>query len=71
MIITTLDMVASLLAGMTVFSILGNVLYERGSDDIRSVVRRGPGLAFVAYSEAIAKFYNVPQVLDILCIRVR
>ena len=64
-------MVNSLLAGITIFCILGNVLYVREGADINTIVQRGPGLAFVSYAEALAKFYAVPQVSDILCIRVR
>jgi solute carrier family 6 amino acid transporter-like protein 5/7/9/14 len=70
MIVTTLDTLTSVLAGCTIFSILGNLIYEMGEGDIRSVVRGGPGLAFVSYPDAIAKFDAVPQVSEILCIRV-
>ena len=70
MIVTTLDTLTSLLAGCTIFSILGNLIYEMGEDDIRSVVRGGPGLAFVSYPEAIAQFDVVPQVSDILFLRL-
>jgi solute carrier family 6 amino acid transporter-like protein 5/7/9/14 len=70
MIVTTLDTFTSLLAGCTIFSILGNLKYEMGEDSINNVVTGGPGLAFVTYPDAIAKFYAVPQVSDILCIRV-
>jgi solute carrier family 6 amino acid transporter-like protein 5/7/9/14 len=70
MIVTTLDTFTSLLAGCTIFAILGNLIYEMGVDDIRTVVNGGPGLAFVSYPDAIAKFDAVPQVSDILCIRV-
>ena len=69
MIVTTVDTFTSLLAGCTVFSILGNLAYEMDAD-ISSVVKGGPGLAFVSYPEAIAKFDDVPQVSDILCICV-
>jgi solute carrier family 6 amino acid transporter-like protein 5/7/9/14 len=69
MIVTTLDTFTSLLAGSTIFSILGNLIYEMGEDDIRTVVAGGPGLAFVSYPDAIAKFDAVPQVSDISCIR--
>jgi solute carrier family 6 amino acid transporter-like protein 5/7/9/14 len=70
MVVTTLDMFTSVLAGVTVFSILGNIMHIMGEDDINNVVREGPGLAFVTYADAIAKFGAVPQVSDILCIRV-
>jgi Na+-dependent transporters of the SNF family len=71
MIVTTLDTLTSLLAGCTIFSILGNLIHELGEGvDIKEVVTGGPGLAFVSYPEAISKFDEVPQVSDILCIRV-
>jgi len=70
MIITTLDTFTSLLAGCTVFSILGNLSHEMGTD-VADVVKGGPGLAFVSYPDAITKFDAVPQVSDILYIRVR
>jgi solute carrier family 6 amino acid transporter-like protein 5/7/9/14 len=66
MIVTTLDTFASLLAGCTIFSILGNLMYEMGIDDIQSVVQGGTGLAFVSYPDAIAKFDAVPQACDII-----
>jgi len=69
MIVTTLDTLTSLLAGTTIFSILGNLIYEMGVDDINTVVAGGPGLAFVSYPDAIAKFDAVPQVSDFSCIR--
>lgn len=62
MIITTLDTITSLIAGCTIFGILGNLAYEMGTDDIKTVVRAGTGLAFVSYPDAIAKFSFVPQV---------
>lgn len=51
-----------MIAGCTIFGILGNLAYEMGTDDIKSVVRTGTGLAFVSYPDAIAKFSFVPQV---------
>lgn len=65
-IITTLDTITSMIAGCTIFGILGNLAYEMGTDDIKSVVRAGTGLAFVSYPDAIAKFSFVPQVFSVL-----
>lgn len=62
-IITSLDTVTSMLAGCTIFGILGNLAYELGIEDISKVVRGGTGLAFVSYPDAIAKFNVLPQVL--------
>lgn len=62
MIITSLDTVTSMIAGCTIFGILGNLAKELGTDDITSVVKAGTGLAFVSYPDAIAKFTFLPQV---------
>lgn len=66
MIVTSLDLCTSLMAGTTIFGILGNLAHEMGSDDISSVVRAGAGLAFVSYPEALAKFTVVPQLFAVL-----
>lgn len=62
MIVTVLDTVTSLIAGCTIFGILGNLAYESGSSDISTVTKGGTGLAFISYPDAIAKFEIVPQV---------
>lgn len=62
-IVSLTDTGTSILAGVTIFSILGNLAYETGQlDDIGAVVKGGPGLAFISYPEAISKFDAVPQV---------
>ncbi|KAJ4442665.1 hypothetical protein ANN_04254, partial [Periplaneta americana] len=66
MIVTTLDTFTSLLAGCTIFSILGNLMHETGKKDIRDVVQGGTGLAFVSYPDAIAKFDAVPQFFSVV-----
>lgn len=65
-IVTTLDLCTSMMAGATIFGILGNLAYEIGSDDIGTVVRAGTGLAFISYPEALAKFTVVPQLFAVL-----
>lgn len=65
-IITSLDTVTSMVAGCTIFGILGNLAYELGVEDISKVVKGGAGLAFVSYPDAIAKLNFLPQVLFIL-----
>lgn len=62
MVVTTLDTFTSLMAGFTIFGILGNLAHELGTDDISNVVRGGTGLAFISYPDAIAKFTVLPQV---------
>lgn len=66
MIVTTLDTFTSLLAGITIFGILGNLAHNLKIDDISSVVKSGAGLAFISYPDAIAKFEVVPQVFAVL-----
>ena len=66
-IVSFADTGTSLLAGFTIFSILGNLAYETNQlDQIDKVVRGGTGLAFITYPEAIAKFDAVPQVFKII-----
>lgn len=60
-IISLMDTFTSFLAGITIFSILGNLAYESGKN-VEDVVSAGTGLAFVSYPDAIAKFQYVPQV---------
>lgn len=66
MIVTTLDTFTSLIAGCTIFGILGNLAHEMGSDDISKVVRGGTGLAFISYPEALSRFEVVPQLFSVL-----
>ncbi|KAL5286651.1 hypothetical protein ACFFRR_007957 [Megaselia abdita] len=63
-IITSLDTGTSLLSGIIIFGILGNLAYERGTTDIQSVVKGGAGLAFISYPDAIAKFKTLPQAFS-------
>jgi solute carrier family 6 amino acid transporter-like protein 5/7/9/14 len=63
MIVTTLDTFTSLLAGFTIFGILGNLAHNLGETDLSKVISSGgSGLAFISYPDAIAKFQFVPQV---------
>jgi solute carrier family 6 amino acid transporter-like protein 5/7/9/14 len=63
LIVTTLDTFTSLLAGFTIFGILGNLAHNLGETDLTKVLSSGgSGLAFVSYPDAIAKFESVPQV---------
>ncbi|KAH8270760.1 hypothetical protein KR018_000208 [Drosophila ironensis] len=65
-IVTTLDTFTSLLSGVIIFGILGNLAYENNTTDISSVVNGGPGLAFISYPDAIAKFKVLPQLFSVL-----
>ncbi|XP_063585011.1 sodium-dependent nutrient amino acid transporter 1-like isoform X1 [Penaeus indicus] len=64
-IISLADTLTSLLAGFTIFSILGNLAHELGAD-VKDVVRGGSGLAFISYPDALAKFDWVPQLFAVL-----
>ncbi|XP_011635872.1 sodium-dependent nutrient amino acid transporter 1-like [Pogonomyrmex barbatus] len=65
-IITSLDTITSMLAGCTIFGILGNLAYELGIEDVSEVVKGGAGLAFVSYPDAIAKFSVLQQLFAVL-----
>lgn len=65
-IVTTLDTFTSLLAGLCIFGILGNLAYELGVEDVSTVVKSGAGLAFISYPDAIAKFKTFPQIFSVL-----
>lgn len=66
MIVTTMDLCTSLMAGATIFGILGNLAYETGNNDVSTVVRAGTGLAFISYPEALAKFTTAKQLFSVL-----
>lgn len=66
LIVTTLDTFTSLIAGCTIFGILGNLAHELGNADISKVVRGGTGLAFISYPEALSQFNFVPQLFAVL-----
>lgn len=63
-IVTSIDTFTSLLAGVTIFGILGHLAHESGVEDIEKVVKGGPGLAFISYPDAIARFQYLPQVFS-------
>lgn len=59
---TSLDTFTSLLAGTTIFGILGNLAFKLDVEVVDVIKAGGPGLAFISYPEAIAKFDAVPWV---------
>ncbi|XP_035787555.1 sodium-dependent nutrient amino acid transporter 1-like isoform X1 [Anopheles albimanus] len=65
-IVTSIDTFTSLLAGCTIFGILGHLAHVTGSTDVGSVVKSDAGLAFISYPEAIAKFEVLPQAFSVL-----
>ncbi|GBP42003.1 Sodium-dependent nutrient amino acid transporter 1 [Eumeta japonica] len=67
MIVTTLDTFTSLISGITIFGILGNLAHQLNVDDITQVIGSGgTALAFISYPDAIAKMPVVPQLFAVL-----
>uniref|UniRef100_A0A5K3EXZ6 Sodium:neurotransmitter symporter family protein n=1 Tax=Mesocestoides corti TaxID=53468 RepID=A0A5K3EXZ6_MESCO len=46
--------------GLAVFSITGHMAYQMGIKDVGALMRNGPGLAFIAYPEALAQIPGAP-----------
>lgn len=65
-IITTMDYLTSLLAGLIIFAILGHLAHVMGIDDIQKVTTSFMSLAFVAYPETISKFEYFPQFFAVV-----
>ncbi|XP_053607702.1 sodium-dependent nutrient amino acid transporter 1-like isoform X2 [Plodia interpunctella] len=65
MIVTTLDTFTSLLSGITIFGILGNLAKELGQEVGDVIGSGGTGLAFISYPDAIAKTFQ-PQLFSVL-----
>jgi SNF family Na+-dependent transporter len=51
------NFLASMMAGVAIFSVLGNMAYEVGVN-VRDVAQGGPGLAFIVYPRALS---NLPM----------
>lgn len=66
LIVTSLDTFTSLMSGITIFAILGNLANELGVEVTQVVSSGGTRLAFVSYPDAIAKFESVPWLFAIL-----
>lgn len=62
--ISTMDFLTSIIGGIVIFSVLGNMSTELGVD-IKDVAKAGQGLAFVAYPEALSRLV-VPQLWSFL-----
>ncbi|KAG8230316.1 hypothetical protein J437_LFUL000586 [Ladona fulva] len=64
LVVSVLDTITSIISGMVTFSILGAMAHDLDVP-IEQVVKEGPGLAFVAYPEALLRL-PVPQLWSIL-----
>lgn len=64
-VISSLDFLTSIIAGVVIFSILGELKREAGLSDITEVVKGGTGLAFIAYPDALSRL-PVPQLWSVL-----
>jgi len=64
-VISSLDFLTSIIAGVVIFSILGELKREAGLDDINDVIRGGTGLAFIAYPDALSRL-PAPQLWSVL-----
>ncbi|KAG7167240.1 Sodium- and chloride-dependent glycine transporter 2-like 3 [Homarus americanus] len=64
-IVSSLDFITSLIASIAIFSVLGAMSHDLGID-IRELATSGPGLAFIAYPEAISRTLPIPQLWSVL-----
>ena len=64
MVVSVLDTLTSVIAGCVVFSVLGTMALDLGVT-VPEVVSAGPGLAFVAYPEALSRL-PLPQLWSAL-----
>ncbi|XP_067009257.2 sodium- and chloride-dependent GABA transporter 2 [Anabrus simplex] len=62
--VSVANMLTAIFAGFAVFSILGFMAHELGME-VEDVVDSGPGLAFVAYPEAVLRM-PLPQLWSVL-----
>ena len=53
MIVTTVNCSTSIIAGIVIFAVIGNLAHISGKE-IEDVVKAGPGLAFVVYPDAVS-----------------
>jgi len=65
-IISIMDTCTSVLAGLTIFSVLGYLKHITKADNFSEIVSGGTTLVFVTYPTAIASFETVPQLFSVL-----
>ncbi|XP_014241523.2 sodium- and chloride-dependent glycine transporter 2-like isoform X2 [Cimex lectularius] len=64
LVVSVMDTITSIISGIVTFSILGAMAHDLNVP-ISHVVKEGPGLAFIAYPEALLRL-PVPQLWSIL-----
>lgn len=64
LVVSIMDTVTSIISGIVTFSILGAMAHDLNMP-IQNVVKDGPGLAFVAYPEALLRL-PFPQLWSVL-----
>lgn len=64
MVVSVMDTITSIMSGVVTFSILGAMAHDLNVP-INQVVKEGPGLAFVAYPEALLRL-PFPQLWSVL-----
>lgn len=65
MVVSFMDTTASFIAGLTVFATLGSISHVMNKP-IHECIVSGPGLVFIAFSDAISNFNYVPQLLSVM-----
>lgn len=65
MIISSLDTVTSIISGVIVFGVVGNVATITGRN-VTDVMKAGPALTFITYPDAIAKMTFAPNLFAVL-----
>ena len=64
-IISSLDFLTSIISGVVIFTVLGQLKLEGGYEDISDVVQSSTGLAFIAYPNALSRL-AVPQLWSVM-----
>ncbi|XP_076343250.1 sodium- and chloride-dependent GABA transporter 1-like [Tachypleus tridentatus] len=60
-ILCLINPATSIFAGSVVFSVLRHMAYLKGNGtEVADVVKSGPGLAFITYSEVVSQLHNSP-----------
>lgn len=64
-VVSSLDFITSLIASTAIFSVLGGMAKDLDVE-IEELAASGPGLAFIAYPEAIVRMLPIPQLWSAL-----